>query len=183
LYLIRAEGAMREHDEPWKTVRRDRLPAILQPSSFPRSRRWLIAASLATLPLLTLILYLNSRIRDLSSPQPELAVLTLSPEGEAHRGTLDQKTETLPAGTSVTLILASLGGPHAFPSYELLLEDDSGRALWSVPGARRGSDGAITLSIPLGLPPGNYLIKVAGVEDGRIVPQEHYRFSVGSRGP
>lgn len=176
---------MREHDEPWKAVRRDHQPVALRQRMSPRSswRMLALAASLAAIFLSTWMLHLNSRLRELSSPQPNLAVLTLFPEGNPVRGTLDQEEKPLQAATPATLILASLEGSDTFPSYELSLEDEFGRTMWRLQGAKRGPDGAITLALPAGLAPGDYRILVVGDEKNLSERQESYRFSVRPREP
>lgn len=63
----------------------------------------------------------------------------------------------------------------SYAKYRCELTDQSGRSLFSVDAEKPRADDQLSLSVPKGLPPGDYTLKIQGLRDAQAGPAVQYR--------
>ena len=123
---------------------------------------------------------LRERLRDLSSPEVNFAMVELEPIGETSRGAgTAAETGKIPAGgLSFGLVLHPLD-PGEYSDYEIdILPGKGGDVLWSQHGVQRADDG-MRVRIPRDfLPAGAYRIRLYGLEGDRRDPLGEFAFEI-----
>lgn len=111
--------------------------------------------------------------RALEAPQLNVPVLYLDDVRA-----VDAPPPRLPVGEGFAMLFLTPSEPDAFASYGAELVDGAGEIVWRGDGLVPGELGALRLGLPRRLPPGDYVLRLVGLDGAARVPLEQHPLEV-----